>query len=57
MKADEAGTVLKIADFIGETTSRDRATEIASLTTFNKMKKVFEHIFSRVKLGNFKHDE
>lgn len=39
MKADETGTVQKIADFLEVPISEDRAKEIAELTTFNKMKK------------------
>jgi hypothetical protein len=39
MKADESGTVQKIASFLKTPVSKDRAVEIAELTTFNKMKK------------------
>ena len=38
MKADEAGTVQKIADFLNLPITTARALEIAELTTFNKMK-------------------
>ena len=39
MKADETGTVQKIASFLDIPISKGRAAEIAELTTFNKMKK------------------
>ena len=39
MKADETGTVQKIASFLDIPISKERAAEIAELTTFNKMKK------------------
>ena len=38
MKEDESGTVLRVSDFLGVPVTDTRATNIAEITTFNKMK-------------------